>query len=124
MARVELKSTSLHAATYEEQSSLLELEFRSGASYRYSGVPAQTYQELMLAESKGRYFNQHIRNRFTYAKSIPRATAQLGFHPQSTRRVISQNDGYQFKTDQHTCGSRKKYVALAKIGRPTELSLY
>src|ERR1035438_1019628 len=28
-------------------------------------------------------------------KSIPRATAQLGFHPQSTRRVISQNDGYQ-----------------------------
>jgi hypothetical protein len=71
MARVELKSTSLHAATYEEQSSFLELEFRSGASYRYSGVPAQTYQELMLAESKGRYFNQHIRNRFTYAKIDP-----------------------------------------------------
>lgn len=68
MARVDLKSTSLNAATYQDQSALLELEFRSGAIYRYSGVPAQTYQELLRAESKGGYFNQHIRNRFAYTK--------------------------------------------------------
>jgi hypothetical protein len=68
MARVDLKSTSLNAATYQDQSAFLELEFRSGAIYRYGGVPAQTYQELLLAESKGRYFNQHVRGRFTYVK--------------------------------------------------------
>jgi hypothetical protein len=68
MPRVDLQSTSLNAATYQDQSALLELEFRSGAVYRYSGVPAQTYQQLLMAESKGRYFNQHIRNRFTVTK--------------------------------------------------------
>ena len=71
MARVDLKSTSLNAATYQDQSAFLELEFRNGAIYRYVGVPTQTYQELLRAESKGRYFNQHIRNRFTHAKINP-----------------------------------------------------
>jgi hypothetical protein len=71
MARVDLQSTSLNAATYQHQSAFLELEFRSGVSYRYLGVPEPVYQELLSAESKGRYFNQHIRNRFTYVKIDP-----------------------------------------------------
>jgi hypothetical protein len=71
MARVELKSTTLNAATYLDQRAFLDLEFRSGATYRYVDVPAQIYQELLLAESKGLYFNQHIRNRFTYAQLDP-----------------------------------------------------
>jgi hypothetical protein len=68
MTRVDLKSTSLNAATYQEHSGFLDLELRSGAIYRYLGVPATTYEELLRAESKGRYFNQHIRNRFAFAK--------------------------------------------------------
>ena len=71
MTRVDLQSTSLNAATYQDQSASLELEFRSGAIYCYRGVPEQVYQELLSAESKGRYFNQHIRNRFTYVKIDP-----------------------------------------------------
>jgi len=31
-------------------------------------VPAKTYQELLWAESKGAYFNHHIRNRFPYTQ--------------------------------------------------------
>jgi hypothetical protein len=68
MARVALQSTSLNAATYQEQRAVLELEFGSGAIYRYAGIPEQVYRELLNAESKGRYFNQHIRNRFTHTK--------------------------------------------------------
>ena len=68
MARVDLQSTSLHAVTYQGQDAFLELEFRSGAIYRYLGVPEQVYQELLNAESKGRYFNQHIRNHFPYVQ--------------------------------------------------------
>ena len=71
MHRVELQSASLNAATYRDQGAFLELEFRSGTIYRYLGVPAQVYDELLRAESKGRYFNQHIRNRFPYAKLDP-----------------------------------------------------
>ena len=57
--------------TYQDQSAFLELEFRSGAIYRYLDVPPQTYRELLQAESKGRYFNQHIRNRFIHTKINP-----------------------------------------------------
>jgi KTSC domain len=68
MSRVDLHSTSLQAAAYHSQWALLRLEFRSGAVYHYFGVPAQTYQQLLSAESKGGYFNHHIRNRFAYAQ--------------------------------------------------------
>lgn len=68
MPRVNLNSTSLHAATYQDQCAVLELEFKSGAVYHYFGIRAQTFEELLRAESKGGYFNSHIRNRFAYAK--------------------------------------------------------
>jgi len=71
MPRIELNSTGLQAATYQEQLALLELEFRSGAIYRYFGVSGRTYQELLLAKSKGTYFHCHIRDRFSYAKIHP-----------------------------------------------------
>ena len=71
MARVDWKSTSLNAATYQDQRAFLELEFQSGAIYCYLGVPAQVYQELLMAASKGGYFNQHIRNRFACARIDP-----------------------------------------------------
>ena len=71
MAQVDLQSTLLKAATYQDQSAILELEFRSGSIYRYLGVSGQVYQELLRADSKGRYFNQHIRNRFPYAQVDP-----------------------------------------------------
>lgn len=71
MPRVDLQSTSLNAATYQDRSAFLDLEFHSGAIYRYLGVPVQVYQELWQAESQGRYFNQRIRNRFPYTKIDP-----------------------------------------------------
>jgi len=68
MPRVDFNSTSLNAAAYRDQSAVLDLEFKSGAVYRYFTVPANTYQELLWAESKGAYFNHHIRNRFPYTQ--------------------------------------------------------
>ena len=68
MLPADLNSTALNAAAYQDQRALLELEFKSGAVYHYFGVPAQTYQALLLAESKGAFFNHHIRHRFAYAK--------------------------------------------------------
>lgn len=42
----------------------LELTFRSGATYRYSAVPEAVVDGFIAAESKGSYFNRHVRNRF------------------------------------------------------------
>jgi len=80
MARIDPPSTSLNAAIYQDQGASLELEFRGGAIYRYIGVPARVYQELLSAESKGRYFNLHIRNRFTYEK-IGSASSSASWDP-------------------------------------------
>ena len=66
--RVELQSRSIKAAGYDPEKALLEVEFHSGAMYRYGGVPARVYQELLAAESHGRYFNQNIRNRYLTVK--------------------------------------------------------
>ena len=68
MQPVQLKSTSLRAVAYHDQLALLELEFRSGAIYHYFDVSTSIYKALLRAESKGRYFNQYIRNSFTCAK--------------------------------------------------------
>lgn len=44
----------------------LELEFRSGAIYRYFEVPQAVFEGLIAAESKGAYFNRNVRSRFRY----------------------------------------------------------
>ena len=46
----------------------LTIEFRSGGIYEYYHVPHSTYIGLMNAESHGRYFHAHIKNRFRYRK--------------------------------------------------------
>jgi hypothetical protein len=61
-----VQSTSLVEVAYDHHRDLLELHFRDGTAYRYLGVPAQTHQELLDADSKGGYFNRHIRGRFPY----------------------------------------------------------
>ena len=71
MARADLQSHTLKTAIYQDRSASLELAFRSGAIYRYRDVPEPVFQELLRAESKGRYFNQRIRNRFPHAKIDP-----------------------------------------------------
>ena len=46
----------------------LKLTFRSGVTYRYSAVPEAIVDGFIAAESKGAYFNRHVRNRFHYQR--------------------------------------------------------
>jgi hypothetical protein len=57
MRRKAVDSSTMRSVGYEARSRILEIEFNSGAVYQYVGVPARTYQQLLAAESKGRYFN-------------------------------------------------------------------
>ena len=66
MNRVAVTSTTLASVSYFPDRHLLELEFRNGAVYEYCDVPLHEYHELLAADSKGTYFNRHIRNRFPY----------------------------------------------------------
>jgi len=63
-----LKSSVLAFVQYDEAKQTLEIEFQTGAIYRYEKVPRETYDALLAADSKGRFFSQHIRNDFAAAR--------------------------------------------------------
>ena len=74
-----VESTTLLTVSYDEARALLQLEFCSRAIYQYFSVPAAVHQSLLAAPSKGRYFNQAIRGRFSYrllsdSEAAPRRT--------------------------------------------------
>lgn len=48
---------------------MLEIEFVSGAVYRYTAVPRRVHRELLGASSLGGYFNREIRGRYAYRRS-------------------------------------------------------
>lgn len=63
-----VKSSNIAAAGYDSFFSVLTIEFVNGAIYRYYHVPAYIYTEFLDAPSKGRYFSQCIKDKFTYDK--------------------------------------------------------
>jgi hypothetical protein len=62
---ISVESTTLAALAYDDVGQV-QLEFRSRTIYRYFGVPAAVHQALLLAPSKGSYFNRFIRGSFPY----------------------------------------------------------
>jgi KTSC domain len=66
MQPVPLESTILAWVRYNPVASRLEVEFRSGERYLYFHVPPGCYEQLLIAESKGAYFKQNIRDCFPY----------------------------------------------------------
>jgi hypothetical protein len=66
MARVPLQSSVLAAAEYFPQLRTLDILFNTGEVYRYLKIPMSLYQGLLEADSKGTFFNAHIRNQFSF----------------------------------------------------------
>lgn len=65
--RTAIESSLLSSLRYSIDATL-DLEFRSGAIYRYFSVPQAVLEGLIAAESKGAYFNRNVRNRFRYQR--------------------------------------------------------
>ena len=65
MRRTAVESTTMRSVGDDSARQILEVEFTSGAVYQYLEVPAAVFDGLMRAESKGRYFNQEIRDDYT-----------------------------------------------------------
>jgi hypothetical protein len=62
MERIRVESGSLAAVGYDEAERVLEIEFQHGGVYVYENVPKGVYEELLAADSKGRYFLDSIRD--------------------------------------------------------------
>ena len=68
----------MRSVGYESKSKILEIEFQSGAVYRYLEVPKRVHEGLRRAESKGQYFNGEIRDEYAFVRVGARRRAASG----------------------------------------------
>jgi hypothetical protein len=64
LERHAVKSVILRSVGYDDSTKILEIEFRSGLVYQYSGVPPKVYTDLMRSSEIGKYFSDKVRTQF------------------------------------------------------------
>jgi hypothetical protein len=69
MNRTTVSSSNVAEVGYDSASMTLEVAFCNGTVYQYFDVPEAVYQELMHAESIGKFLNAHIKNSYRYARA-------------------------------------------------------
>jgi len=68
MERKPVDSSNIANVGYDQDSMVLEVEFHNGSVYQYFDVPSHVYEELVSAESVGRFFNMQVKGSFRYAR--------------------------------------------------------
>ncbi|RFM29461.1 KTSC domain-containing protein [Deminuibacter soli] len=67
MRRRPVVSSVIQSAGYEPGSQVLEIAFvESGHVYQYLDVPGHIYSALLRAHSKGKYYNQYIKEQYAF----------------------------------------------------------
>ncbi len=65
MERKSIESSMIRSIGFDPESSILEIEFNSGAIWQYFDFPESEWYEFENAESQGKYFNSEILNQYT-----------------------------------------------------------
>jgi hypothetical protein len=68
MDLVQVESSNVAAVGYDEEQESLYVEFKSGSTYKYLEVPFYAYEEMLSADSIGRYLNKEIKGRYEFTK--------------------------------------------------------
>jgi len=63
-----MPSSVIRHYAYDPAWQRLDIAFVSGEAYSYFEVPAAIVEGLARARSRGRYFQDHIRGRFTFRR--------------------------------------------------------
>jgi lysyl-tRNA synthetase class 2 len=63
-----MPSTVIRSFQYDDERCELRILFQSGVEYVYNDVPRSEYEDMRRACAKGEYFNEHIRDRYSYAR--------------------------------------------------------
>ena len=61
-------STAIREIDYDPERAKLLVRFVSGEHYVYVGVPGEVHRSFLDADSKGRFFQTEIRDRYPYNK--------------------------------------------------------
>jgi hypothetical protein len=75
--------------SYDLGQRVLDLEFRRGAVYRYFDVPPSIHDAFLAADSKGRFFNRHIRKASSINKGSNLIWMELYLCPDGEGRDLS-----------------------------------
>ena len=65
---VKVESSNISAVGYDMSFGSLIVEYKSGTKYQYKNVPYEVYENLLKAESKGRFVNENVKGKFEYGR--------------------------------------------------------
>jgi hypothetical protein len=68
LAMVQVESEAIEEIGYDAGRSILFVRFAHGGRYRYFEVPHEVCEAFVSADSHGRYFHEHIRDRYRYRR--------------------------------------------------------
>jgi hypothetical protein len=71
-----VESTAIASVGYSKRRHILEIEFVNGAVYRYLQITPSVYRELMIANSKARYYDVNIKGNYCSIRMPPRTAAK------------------------------------------------
>ncbi|WP_367112866.1 KTSC domain-containing protein [uncultured Chitinophaga sp.] len=63
-----MPSTVIASYSYNETEQALTIRFVSGSCYVYQQVPPQVFEAFRQYREKGVFYNQQIKNKYTYIK--------------------------------------------------------
>ena len=68
-----MPSSVIAESQYDPEARALTVTFTTGRIYRYRDVPAEVVQAFNMALSKGRFFNDRIRDHYRFDELRPGA---------------------------------------------------
>lgn len=63
-----VQSAAVSDIDYDDRDERLTVRFASGGRYAYFGVPPQEHRAFVEADSKGRFFQHRILDRYPFAR--------------------------------------------------------
>ncbi len=64
MQRQKVESSNIVSIGYDKTNKILEIEFKEGRLYQFSGVEEDVANDLINAPSHGKYFHAKIREKY------------------------------------------------------------
>ncbi|WP_405119704.1 KTSC domain-containing protein [Pseudomonas leptonychotis] len=64
MEMIHVRSTAITAIGYDPTNQRMKIKFQQGHTYDYCRVPAHIFNGFMNSQSKGTYYNTHIKDRY------------------------------------------------------------
>jgi len=62
------ESSNISRFGYDENHSILAVEFKSGGEYQYFDVPQVVFEQMQSSASKGQFLAQNIKGHYRYAR--------------------------------------------------------